>query len=497
YEQVFKDSTMALRLTLLELPNLMALLDWLSEQLRANSTMAEQVADTAGRIEQLLSYLGRPQALARAVALRERAAEAIPEWGKARFKNEGLMIERLIGQGQLPAAYEKAKVLLAQAQAAGTDAYVGADYTLAMAHSLLGRVLSLGGQAEPALGLIVEAQRLFEALGERGERMAAVTLTEQADCLAALGQLDAAAELYAQSVQRSEKLEDFRQMAVGKGQLANVLRRQAKYEEAIASLQSARTLFEQQNEPASVATIWHQLGIVYQDAGQYDPAEAAYRQSLEIKTRRGDLSGQANSLNQLGGLYQACLNRPEEAVTFYRQAAEKYVQQEDLRGEGLSRNNIADALCKLGRYDEARTEILRAIACGQAFGHVAEPWKTFYILQKIETATGNPAAARAAWQQARAAYLAYRQQGGYAQYDGGKLADQVWAMVQQDEVEAAQQGLGELVEDAEMPEWYKRCAAKLLAVLNGSRDSALEDSELDYDDAAEVLFLMARLSSLG
>ena len=39
-----KDSTMALRLTLLELPNLMALLDWLGERLRADSAMAEQVA---------------------------------------------------------------------------------------------------------------------------------------------------------------------------------------------------------------------------------------------------------------------------------------------------------------------------------------------------------------------------------------------------------------------------------------------------------------------
>ncbi|MGC1219714.1 MAG: tetratricopeptide repeat protein [Phormidesmis sp.] len=196
---------------------------------------------------------------------------------------------------------------------------------MAGAHFLLGRVLEKGGQAEPALELFVEAQRLFEALGERGERMAAVTLTEQADCLAALGQLDAAAEKYKECIQKSEQREDFRAVAVDKGQLADVLRMQGKYEEAIASLQSAHTLFEQQNEPASVATIWHQLGIVYQDAGQYDPAEAAYRQSLEINTRRGDLSGQANSLLQLGNLYQSCLNRPEEAVTFYRQAAEKYV----------------------------------------------------------------------------------------------------------------------------------------------------------------------------
>ncbi|MGB7486343.1 MAG: hypothetical protein WA901_09135, partial [Phormidesmis sp.] len=73
----------------------------------------------------------------------------------------------------------------------------------------------------------------------------------------------------------------------------------------------------------------------------------------------------------------------------------------------------------------------------------------------------------------------------------------VWAMVQQDEVEAARQGLGELVENAEMPEWYRCCAAKLLAVLNGSRDPVLaEDSELHYSVAAEVLFFIARLASL-
>jgi hypothetical protein len=90
YEQAFKDSTMAFRLTLLELPNLMALLDYLGQRVQADSAMAEQVADTAGKIEQLLANLNRPQALARAVALRERAAAALPEWGNTRFNNRPL-----------------------------------------------------------------------------------------------------------------------------------------------------------------------------------------------------------------------------------------------------------------------------------------------------------------------------------------------------------------------------------------------------------------------
>ena len=238
----------------------------------------------------------------------------------------------------------------------------------------------LGGQAEPALELFVEAQRLFEALGERENAWRLLRWANKLTALRLWGSSVQRLRRMSKIIQRAEKLEDFRAGGGRQGQLASVLRRQGKYEEAIASHQSARTLFEQQNEPASVATAWHQLGIVYQDAGQYDPAEAAYRQSLEIETRRGDLSGQASSLLQLGNLYDDCLNRPEEAVTFHRQAAEKYVQQEDLRSEGIARNNIADTLCKLGRYDEARTEISWVIACNQAFGHVA---RTLDILRRF------------------------------------------------------------------------------------------------------------------
>ncbi len=125
YGQQFEDNKLAFRLTLLELLNLMALLEVLEQKVAADPTIAEQIANTAGKIEQLLADLNRPQALTQAVALRERAAAVIPEWGSARFENEGLMIERLLQQGQLQAAYEKAQLLLEKSQAA---AYTGADY---------------------------------------------------------------------------------------------------------------------------------------------------------------------------------------------------------------------------------------------------------------------------------------------------------------------------------------------------------------------------------
>ena len=495
YGQMFQDNRLARGLMLLELPNLMALLDWLGQRLAANSDMAEQVVATAGKIEQLLTPLNRPQALARVVALREQAAVAMPEWGEARFKNERLQIERLLDQRQLQAAYTQAQALLAQAQKLGPTAYNGADYDLAEAHFLLGRVLSDGGQAASALKQFVEAHQQFEALEEGEERMVSVTLAEQANCLLDLGRLDEAAVRYEELLVLAEKRESSRDVAAIKVQLSTVRMYQGRYGEAIAGYQAARTLFEQQNEPASVAIVWHKLGMVHQAAGNCDAAEAAYRQSLAIRTQQGVRAGQASSLTQLGNLYDDCLNRPEEAVIFYRQAADIAVESGDLKEEGVARNNIGKTLLKLQRYDEARREIRRAIECRQPFGAAGDIWQSFSVLHQIETATGNPAAAREAWQQARDAYLAYRQQGGYAQGDGGKLVDHVLGLLAQQQTGEVQSLFAELTNNPEVTDSIKLLIQAMVAILNDSRAPALaDDPALDYADAAEVLFLIHRLT---
>ncbi|MEO0378388.1 MAG: tetratricopeptide repeat protein, partial [Cyanobacteria bacterium P01_A01_bin.17] len=362
------------------------------------------------------------------------------------------------------------------------------------AHVLLGRVLRLRGQAAPALNWLETAQQLLEALGEQGERMASAALTEQADCLRALGRLEDAAETYQEAIKRDEERESFRDVAVGKTQLATVRMLQEKYGDAIALYQEARTLFEQQNEPAMVAVAWHQTGTVHRRAGQYDQAEAAYRRSLEIQTQTNNPAGQAHSLNELGTLYDANLNRPEEAVTFYRQAADSYVALGDLRYEGVTRNNIADTLGKLKRYDDARSEILRAIECYQPFGTAVELWKTFAILHNIETATGNPEAAQTARQQARDAYLAYRRQGGYAQYSGGKLVDHVLGLMAQEQTNEIGPLCEQLMDDADTADWLKQFIPMMIAIFRGSRDTSLaDDMALSYNNAAEILFLIERL----
>jgi hypothetical protein len=495
-QQISKGSILGAQLTQLELPNLMAYLQTLMADLQAGNVAAEVVADKTGSVEQLLAALHQPQALAQVVAWRKQAAQALGEWSRARFENERMNIERLLQQGDLQAAFQAAQALLQQCQQAGEQAFPEAPLGLATAHLLLGRVLKTGGAAAQALPYLQEAQRRFEALEESGARMISVVLQEQGDCLQALGQLEAAAAAYEDAIALGEKRDALRDVAVGKGQLATVRKDQKRYADALQGYQQARALFQQLDEPGAVAEMWHGVGMIHKQQRDFAQAEQAYRQSLSIKSQQGNKAGEASSLNELGNLYDDW-NRPEQAVSFYRQAADIAVAIGDKFKEGTRRSNIANTLIKLQRYDEARPELLRAIECKQAFGHAALPWTTWQILHNLEQASGNPQAAREARQQALAAFLAYRRDGGENHESSGQLCRMILQAIQSGETEEIGQGLEQLADAPDMAE-QKPLIEKLQAIISGERDLALaEDEGLRFDLAAELVLLLEGLEKTG
>jgi tetratricopeptide (TPR) repeat protein len=495
FQQKFQNVNLQAKLTLLELPNLMAFIRQLARMLDDGQAEATKAAGkAAGYIEQLLENLNRPQALAQAVDIRQRVAQHLGEWSNTRFDNERLTIQRLLQQGALQPALEAAQKLLQQCQQAGEGAYPGADYDLAIANFMLGRVLNSGGAAAQALPYLREAQQRFEKLGEQGTTMASVALTEQGDSLQVLGRLDDAAAVYAEAIRRSEKLEDTRQVGVGKSNLARVRLLQKRYDDALQGYQEALVLFSQLGEPGTVAQAWHQIGNVYRESGDFTQAEQAYRQSLSINTQLRDRAGEALSLLELGNLYNFW-NRPEQTMSFYRQAADIYTQLGDQRYEGFARGNLAMTLIKLQRYDEARPELLQAIECIKPFGHAAEPWKAFANLHNLERANGNPQAARKARQQAVQAYLAYRRDGGENHSGIGRLCVAVWQAMQQGDTAEVGQLIGQRLNE---PTWQedKPFLYKLQAILAGERDLALvEDEGLHYEAAAELIFLLEQLNT--
>lgn len=232
--------------------------------------------------------------------------------------------------------------------------------------------------------------------------------------------------------------------------------------------------------------------MTFQKAGQFEAAEQAYLESLAIEVQIDEVAEQANTLGQLGNLYGFVLDRPEEAVSFYRQAIEKYIEVGDLANEGLARNNAAGILYKLRRLDEARHEIQRAIECKAQFGHAATIWKSWSILTNIEIDAGNPAPADKAKRKAIDSYLAFRRDGGENHEPIGRLFFAVTQALLAANTPLAEQAIAQYRErwkDYNNPE-----ADALQAIVAGSRDRALaDDPDLNYQMVVEILFLLETL----
>ena len=246
-------------------------------------------------------------------------------------------------------------------------------------------------------------------------------------------------------------------------------------------------------EPLVVAGIWHQIGMVYKNAGDYSAAEQAYQNALQIQRRLEDRSAQADSLGELGTLYRR-MDHHEEAVRFYREAAVIYAEQKHLAREGATHSNAALALLALQRYNEARTELERAIKCDAPFGHASEPWKTFNILHDLERAVGNETAALAARQQAIGAYLAYRRDSGESTDWGGQVVASVAQALVAGQNEAVAVEVAELLNAPKILDFRKPLLQTLQRIVSGERDPALADtSDLIYMDAVELRLLLETL----
>lgn len=500
-QQYYQDAQITTTLTQLEINNLFALLTQMQAAAGQGAAANIDLVDLCTDLYRLLQWAGKTRLLQHIGQVRDAAAAALDAtWGHASFQIASARIEQQLANGDLRSALAGSQALLARARAAGEATYVGADYDLVLTYFLLGRVLKSGGKAQEALSVLQEAHSRFKAVEKRDPRLVAegmdlVCLVEQGECLRALGHLDEAAMVYETCIHEMEKLKDKRGVATIKLHLGIVYLNQQRYAEALQSYAEARTNFSQLGEPRPVASAWHHIGMVYEEMNNPIAAEESYRQALAIWVRLSDKAGESDTLLQLGNLYRNHLKRPEQAVTFYRQAVQHYIEINDVWKEGAIRSNLAETLRKLNRLADARTEIRRAIECVKQFGPEAESWIAYVILSNIERAAGKAAAAQAAQQQARAAYLAYRRNGGDNHTNSGRLA---LAVAQAMQAGAARQVANQLQQLAADPDWAVRLPflRALQAIVSGSRDPALaNDPNLRYTEYAEIVLLLERLAA--
>ena len=493
-EEQNQNTELVATLTMLEVPNLLALLDLAQNQLNAEETIF-----LAGSLYSMLEMSGKTRLLERVGQVRDAATALLTDnWSYAQCEAARTRIEQLLAAGRLREALEAAQTCYQRATEAGPQAYPGADYDIALACGMLADVLRAAGDMEQALTLLDQAGQRFEAIAADGTSKnagdgAAKCILRQSECLSNLGRHDEAKAALEEYIRRAEQLGDYRGIAVAKANMGTILRDQGLYRESLKAWEEALEWFTQLNEPDNLATIWHQLGRVYQGLGNSEAAEESYRESLAIDERLGNVTRQANVLNQLGILYED-LERFEEAAGFFQKAVDKSLETGDAASEGLYRSNRASSLRLMKQFDSAREEMLLAIKCRSHFGHASQMWASWNILSALETEAGNLDAAANAKRKAVECYAAYRRDGGENHNISGRIILDLTKPLLAGDDATARSFLQQIAAEPEATGPIATFISALQAIVAGSRDRTLADTpDLDYAMAAEILVLIETL----
>src|SRR5262249_20147390 len=146
--------------------------------------------------------------------------------------------------------------------------------------------------------------------------------------------------------------------------LGDVLRLRKKYPEAEAVLQRALSRYSPDADPASVATTYNNLALVYKYQNRFAEAEQAYLKSLALQEKT---SGQHSPevLTVLGNLASTYVDQGQvaAAIDVLRRALE--IEKANGQALPLIHYTYARALEKLARLDDALQEYAKALGLAE------------------------------------------------------------------------------------------------------------------------------------
>ncbi|WYD79371.1 MAG: tetratricopeptide repeat protein [Candidatus Electrothrix gigas] len=247
---------------------------------------------------------------------------------------------------------------------------------------------------------------------EQVRRQTGAAWTDLADALCQQRQYDEAEAACQAGLVIIKELGDMRSAAVITGQLGTFAWRQGELAEAAKQYQEALALWQSMNEPVNEAIAWHNLGLVYQEAGQREAAEQAYRQAAQLFEEQGLLGGNASAAGSWQQLAQICAytGRKAEAEQWFRKALMAFQAVEDRPGTARTLGNLASLLANdPARLDEARSLAEEGLAIDLTLDPaVAQIWTTYNILARIAEQQGDESRAAEYHAKAERAFAPYR-----------------------------------------------------------------------------------------
>lgn len=165
--------------------------------------------------------------------------------------------------------------------------------------------------------------------------------------------------------------------------LAEVARRQGRYDEALERLDRAEAAFVAAGEDAGAGKVLQQAGTVAAQRGQYDTARSRYLESIAVRERLGDKASLGSLYSNLAiideyrGDYGAARVNNERALAFRTEVADRW-------GIGVSLNNLGMIALHERGLDDARARFEEALRLLQEVG---DAWMVAIARNNLGNAT--------------------------------------------------------------------------------------------------------------
>ena len=280
--------------------------------------------------------------------------------------------------------------------------------------------LGRAGTAAQAAYANATAIDYFERLApllSKGSRLE--VLLKLGKVLEIVGNWHRAEEVDREALALAEDLDDGHRRASCEIALAEVMRKQGRYNEALDQLNRAARGFAAFGEEAGVAKVAHLVGTVWAQRGEYDKALDSYNKSLRIRERIGDKAGMGSLLSNLGviaeyrGDYEAAQSFHERALALRESVGDRWAIGVSMANLGMiavlqkrhaearewfeksmrlnrevgdawmvanCHNNLGNATRGLGDYDAARTHYAEAL---RAYRDYDDKWALAFLLEDI------------------------------------------------------------------------------------------------------------------
>ncbi len=182
-----------------------------------------------------------------------------------------------------------------------------------------------------------------------------------------LGNYSRAMQMY-QQVLQDENIDRYKNLeGLTNGNLGNIHYYQRELPLALhfyleaAKYFSLETISKETPQTLGRANLLNNIGIVYEETGQFDSASYYYTRALKLVEQLNEHELTANTLNNFGTLYRD-KGEPEKAIEYYNRALALRERNHDKLGVARSNHNLGTFYFEIEKdYPKAKSYLIRAI----------------------------------------------------------------------------------------------------------------------------------------